>query len=362
MKIGAWIVLAFLALLIAILVATQRSRPAAPTAPPAPAAPAMPPAAPPVPAAVHSPAGTQAMATVQALASSTPKGLAVSRDGSTVLAACDSAVGATNTPAGLYVSRDFGATWTVTALPKRWRGAALSADGRYMAASAAGNEGVWTSSDSGRTWAKTHTNSSWALAMAADGATLVSGGDPGPLDLSSDHGRTWRTAKNEARAWTGVALSGDAKQIVAAAWDQGKADAGEPQDLLPLYLSRDGGETWSPSATPRAWTAVCMSADGTRLAGVDGTKTLLLSEDGGVTWTPVEQGNGNARRLAMSADGRVMAAGAEGGSMVISFSTDHGRTWQTFPFSKPLFSLGISGDGSQVYCGYLHAYRLTLGQ
>lgn len=298
---------------------------------------------------------------VGALVSATPKAIAVSSDGSVVLAACDSAAHDTGSAPGLYISTDHGKTWVTNAIQEVWRGAAMAADGKRMAASAAKNGGVWVSSDSGATWAKTHDQSSWALAMSGDGKVLVTGGDPGPLSVSSDYGKTWVTVQEGKMFWTGAAVSADGTKLAAVA--KGKLTDGEegPQgEGHPIFESADGGATWTTRESARRWTAIRMSGDGVRQVAVAGSSEVFVSQDGGATWEGRKQGNMSASRVAMSADGMRIVVGAEGGSDVISYSADGGQTWKESPFNKSTFAIGMSADGSHVFCGYLHTYRLDV--
>jgi len=127
--------------------------------------------------------------------------------------------------------------------------------------------------------------------------------------------------------WAGTASSASGNRIAAIASPGG------------LYLSADGGATWSRSSAPTAsWSQVVMSTDGARLAAVaDGT--LYVSSDYGQNWT-ARTGTPYITAVHMADNGqRIVAVG--GGSLHIS--TNNGASFTAVP--------GVAGAGWRSVAG-----------
>jgi photosystem II stability/assembly factor-like uncharacterized protein len=143
-----------------------------------------------------------------------------------------------------------------------------------------------------------------SLACSADGMT-VAGIDPNGILLwmSLDGGLTW-TVRSPERQWKAVASSADGTRWIAAA-DNGLAG--------PLYLSTDSGTTWQevPPGPFDRWAAVASSADGSRLVAaarqgdfVGQVGSVWMSMDAGATWKRATGARvGSPTALASSADG-----------------------------------------------------------
>ena len=110
------------------------------------------------------------------------------------------------------------------------------------------------------------------------------------------------------------------------------------------------------------WKAVAQSADGTIIAAADNGGSIWLSKDLGVTWRASGSGSQPWCDVAMSADGSHIIAGFSGngspGSAGVSVSTSTGAS-----FSSPMLpydakagmtgacSVAISANGSVMACG-----------
>ena len=195
-----------------------------------------------------------------------------------------------------------------------------------------------------------------AYAVASDG-TVYSWG-------RNDHGQlgnggviispTWTqrdpTGANAIRYWHGAAMSADGNTIAAI------AQYANP----PVYVSADGGETWTPRNTGLpggvAYTDIKMSADGQTLIVTIQGNYVWTSTNGGVNWTqrtPAGAGvTKNWNVAAMSSDGSKMVVAAD--NDYVYTSGDGGATWtQRDPggVTGRWQGLTISDDGTKLYAG-----------
>lgn len=236
----------------------------------------------------------------------------------------------------LEISSDAGATWS--APPNQPTGTgfqfALSADGQYEAAAAAGRY-IYVSSDFGMNWiAETNSvvSNYQGITMSADGSRLVAIVNGGGIYASTDFGTNWTLTGAPTNAWVGIASSGDGSRLVAAA------------SLGGIYYSTDFGANWHLSAAPVSayWEALTSSADGARVVALANSTNAWFSIDAGQNWqsSPITIASFNA--VACSADGLRVAASASG---LIQFSSDGGLNWQ--PSHVPVLSWrGVASSGN----------------
>jgi hypothetical protein len=211
---------------------------------------------------------------------------------------------------------------------------------------------------------------SWrAIAASASGNQLVAAFN-GSIYMSTDSGATWAATSATNADWVSVASSGDGTTLAAAA--SGASPA--------IYLSTDSGANWAPVGNidpnwpnPQYWNNVALSADGTKLAAVEGTgpagpgfnsgshHVYILSNVRG----PVVEHFGNVysgppnqptymqvEAVSWSADGsRLIVAGQwGGGSGAVALSLDLGVNWSIVPFGggNDFYSLASSADGLKL--------------
>ena len=149
------------------------------------------------------------------------RSVAVSSDGTKVLAARDSS--------SLYLSTDSGTSWTAvqSVASGMWSGAEMSGNGQLMLATVDdGNEadnGAWVSRDSGVTWSRTLALSALVdAAVSRDGSTMAVAryprdSDPSAVYVSRDGGATWVAEPAPAGSWTGLGLSAGGERMLVAA-------------------------------------------------------------------------------------------------------------------------------------------------
>jgi hypothetical protein len=231
----------------------------------------------------------------------------------------------------LYVSHDSGATWTAAAVPTGgWNAVASSADGTVLMATETGSRAVYISTDAGTNWSRA------ALPVAL---------------------------------WQGVACSANGAALYATA---SRTANGSPEGV---YASADGGATWSqagvPPATPNGdWGPVACSADGTRVMTGEGAHVWISTNSGmnlrlAFTLNPPYLFSGDqlaCGSLACSADGRMVAVGAESlvgydySQVAVATSADAGARWawtlDTIPILGEACSIWwvvcVSADGRRL--------------
>jgi len=154
-------------------------------------------------------------------------------------------------------------------------------------------------------------------------------------------GTAWTPRTVDASApdqnWYATASSSSGNRIAAV------ANPGQ------LYLSQDGGATWSRSSAPRAnWTWVTMSEDGSRLAAVATNLAIHVSSDYGQTWTATNSAAVGWTGVHLSEDGRqIVATAIDGG---IHRSLDGGATFTVVPGTAGGDWRAVSGsrDGQRL--------------
>lgn len=252
----------------------------------------------------------------------------------------------------LHVSRDGGVTWTTGNSPSgTWISSAVSAGGEHLYAVQYGG-GMYTSTDFGVTWQAIRTsplvfNASGvafeAIAVSQDNQRVAAVIQDGPIVLSDDGGKTWRAAAmpdgQSRHWWRWIDSSADGRVIVAVSQN------GE------VFRSVDGGAQWQAVAivengvaVTETWYRVKVSQDGRTVALVANTfggapgSGIHISRDSGTTWARTFTQVADYTFLAMSADGRVVAASvSDRGSApgAILLSSDGGASFAPAPATPP---------------------------
>ena len=180
-----------------------------------------------------------------------------------------------------------------------------------------------------------------AVASSVDGYNLVTadtggGTNGGLLYVSGDGGNSW-TGRAVSNRWVGVACSQDGG-VIAATVNNG-----------PIYVSTDFGITWNVRATnlgPQAWSGLALSADGLQMAAVANGGRLYTSANAGQTWvtniTTLRSWSG----VALSADGATLLAATSPGQLYISH--DSGTTWVAKGDSSYWAAVSTSANGNNL--------------
>jgi hypothetical protein len=183
--------------------------------------------------------------------------------------------------------------------------------------------GVYLSGDSGTTWdlATYFYNAQiygWsAVAISADGNTIMTANDNGGIFTSKNFGGTW-TACGISNAFgypvwlSALASSASGDKLFAAVY--GSSD--NSNHFIPglIYCSTDSGVTWNPTGSPASnWVALASSSDGSKLIAAAG-KSIYTSSNSGTSWLKNDLPFTNwVSGVASSADGSKLAAATGGG-------------------------------------------------
>jgi photosystem II stability/assembly factor-like uncharacterized protein len=241
------------------------------------------------------------------------------------------------TQGGVHLSEDGGTTWTLSneGLTNRAihsLAADPSAPGTFLAGT---REGAFRSTDGGRNW--THVLKGGCepevqhLRFAPSDPKRVyahSGRDFCQVARSDDGGLTWRdlNAPRDASSLLGH---------FAFHVDAANADRVSYSDDRHLYLSTDGGATWTTASgippTTRIQAVVAGRGAGELFAATN--EGIYRSADGGKAWTLAGTKTPNVRRLLLDPASGTLYAGAwkEG----VLRSTDGGKTWARFGADPP---------------------------
>ena len=258
--------------------------------------------------------------------------LAVSSNGSVVIAASATGLGISTNSGASYL------TLPATTNSGGYNAVAASADGsRVLVARGTGlfiyAGGSWsspTSSVPALNWS--------SVASSADGVRLVAAPSGDKLYVSTNSGAGW-SAVGTARDWEAVASSADGTKLAGAVYNG------------LIYTSTDGGTNWTARGTVnRLWTSIASSADGMKLAATEVNGKIYTSDDGGATWTARDSDRAWSS-IAMSADGKVLVAGVLGGRLY--YSEDSGASWTAKDSVRVWGTVAISGNGGNAIAAVL---------
>lgn len=278
---------------------------------------------------------------------------APSNSWTTIATSADGSKMAASAKNGIWISTNSGGAWTQASPPDtNWVSVVLSADGSQMAAITSNL--VYISTDMGATWASNVVSNNagsslmGSIASSANGNTLVVGFMGGPIDISTNSGTTWASCwwgtnslwtshgpPQDYRGWTSLGSSADGSKLVATGGG--------------LCASTNSGSTWTDISGITTALSVAISANGNTLASVGnrlvGSWLVFTSTNFGITWAPFYPPTGNARHVAVSADGTRLAAVFDDGG--IYTSTNSGSTWTSNKVAGvSWYSAASSADGN----------------
>jgi uncharacterized repeat protein (TIGR03803 family) len=200
--------------------------------------------------------------------------------------------------------------------------------------------------------ATSSTHNYWmGIAGSADGEKLVAASDgswpgSGNVWISTNAGVIWQVSSAPHTYWQFVTCSSNAQTIVAVA----TADYSTPT-VSSLYLSTDGGHSWSEVGLSENWRSAAMSADGTKIVAVSyNPSRVYISTDSGQHWAlSTSFTDTYLWSVASSADGNVLFAATDDGN--IYRSVDGGVSWSAMGLQflfEEWASIACSADGYVV--------------
>ena len=249
---------------------------------------------------------------------------------------------------GNFLSSDGGSSWVVAS--SGYTGAQVrdiavdSASGRIYAAA---RSGIFMSEDGGSNWSGLNSPPAYSMEWyvvsidPTDSQHILAANNwNGIILVSRDGGGEWRSVgahAGETMSWRAIAFApSDPKTVYAGT--SAYFSAGTFDNRLPaagIYVSLDGGESWSPSND-----GVSQDANVSDLAVVEdnpqvvyaatGNHGMLKSVDGGGSWAAINQGiPGSPEALAVVVhpnDANILYAGLAFGGLYRS--VDGGQTWE----------------------------------
>ena len=223
------------------------------------------------------------------------------------------------TAGGVFESLDGGESWNLAGLGGVATRDLLIDPAEPSRVYVAGLSEFFSSVDGGATWHTLRNGLGSGLATAleiapSDPATLFSGVYPLGIFRSHDHGASWSLVHSDSNT-----------QVVVLRVDPSNAStifAGANGDVL---VSRDGGNSWSPSLSGATWVHDILvdrgSSNNVLVAGFD---RLFQSSDGGRTWTAIKNGYFQDFAQVPGETARIFLSDRLGG---VWSSIDGGRTW-----------------------------------
>ena len=250
---------------------------------------------------------------------------------------------------GLLKSTDGGSTWTTidaSVLAAPWDGGSVTIDQIAFAAGNTSSEGaillatdagVFRSTDAGSSWTNT-LGTGWFypardVVVDPNDARVVYASVTDVYHANSSQTGIFKSLDG-GQSWSRLAKFPVATQAVRLAMSNGKpamlyANVQSPDLSASLWLSGDGGATWSKRAAsgggPGLGDVLAVDPSNGSVVYVGGVN-LFVSRDSGSTFTQIAQSNHvDNRGFAFGGTtGQRMYAGTDGG---IYRSSDGGRTW-----------------------------------
>ncbi len=186
------------------------------------------------------------------------------------------------------------------------------------------------------------------IAVSANGARMIAGNaSNGGMYYSTNYGLTWTQSNLTSGNASDAAMSADGLRAAVAVGTT-------------IYTSDDGGATWTSRQTVSGVSGIAMSADGKKLAAVTWTVSnkVYVSTDYGVTWAASGSITSTSwNHISVSGDGTTMLASISNGQLYVS--TDDGANWTPRGSSLNWKGVDTSYDGTKMVAGVYGGYIYT---
>jgi hypothetical protein len=253
----------------------------------------------------------------------------------------------------VWVSANGGISWALLTSAAAWSGrrfhqmvvrldgALVLAGGEELGGAPSNSlNDVWMSSDGGSAWSELTSSASWdrrsyfAMVVRTDGALVLAGGRGfndvyrNEVWMSADGGSTWSALANSA-SWSAHGLHAMVVRLDGALVLSGGYNSAGPVFQNDVWMSADGGGTWSSLVSAASWDAryghtMIMRSDGALVtAGGSGENAemrndIWISVDGGSIWTSLALAAQWSERvfhaMVVRADGAIVLAGGHADS------------------------------------------------
>lgn len=213
-----------------------------------------------------------------------------------------------------------------------------------------------------QTWMQTSAPSNYwvSIAISADGTKLAAAAGSfnvpavrngffsysvGPIYVSADGGTTWTPTSAPVTNWLSIASSADGTRLIALSYNPNNG-----HDLI--YVSTNSGSTWTQQTSPWGQTSYFAAASATGKFFVDSDQFVFTCTNGSGVWQTDWSPQGSPRLLAVSADGSRLAGSFPvlGNSLMTISNPPDNATWswtqQTNSPQGPWSAITSSADGS----------------
>lgn len=235
----------------------------------------------------------------------------------------------------IYISNDSGASWIAKLISKDWRSVAVSNNGSIQTA-VAYRDNIYRSTDSGVTWVSVpNTTFDWqSVSMIADGTIQVAATDIGIIYKSIDSGVSWsQIIVAKGKRFSSIDISPENANIIIVTGDSGD-----------LYVTSNGGTTWSNKGFNSTWASVSSSNDGTKHAAIINGGFIFQSTGSGNFWIHLPSLY-IYRSIAMSSDGSIQLLSNNNS---IYKSINFGKTWTNLYIFAGISGLNMSNNGQYI--------------
>ena len=185
---------------------------------------------------------------------------------------------------------------------------------------------------------------SWTdMTVSSNGQIILAIASNNYLHISRDSGNTWKpTLKTITKSWYSCAMTKNGNVMIVGTSNEY------------LYISKDSGITWNVLFTDstKQWNNIAISDDALYILAITSSE-IYISSDGGNTWTTLP-GYSSLLRCVMSANGKIQVIVKNANSNQVYISIDYGINWTNKTIIDAISSLinivsiAITNDGNII--------------